>query len=634
MPIALGEDERLHERLRRRTFIIFTLLALGAVITVGRLWFLQVAKSDYYINLSQQNSIRIVSNEAPRGLILDRLRRKFVNNRPAYDVLVDTGNKSAYESLNSLMSLAGLTGHDITSNDHRMQGTRTMRVLSDIHLNVLSILEEHRLNLPGLEVVVRPKRRFLLPSLACHIIGYLGEATKSEIEESNGAIKLGDRAGRSGLEAVLDRTLRGTDGRHLVETNAIGRVIRTLRTAAETRPGNNVILTLDLQLQKAIERLFGAMAGAAVVMNPRTGEILALVSRPCFSLEAFENEVSSDEWHKLRNDPLAPMSNRCVSGQYPPGSTFKIFVALAALESGAVSPETEFECTGIMKLGNAKFRCWQRWGHGHIALREALKRSCNIYFYKAGLACGIGPISRIAREFGFGSPAGFSMPGEASGHIPSDAEGAKFWPGDVVSASIGQGTILVTPLQMAVAISALVNGGKVLRPYLVDRIESPDGDVLNRYGPKTNRTLSVSEQSIELIRSALFGVVNEEGGTARRARVDFPKLAGKTGTAQVAGRIGDEDIALEDTQYGLRPHSWFVGYAPADSPDIAFVVIIEHGGPGGKAAASLAGKIVRAAFSDVDKPEDNDMNQGEYRPDSKNDHPGQLPSQHNRLSSE
>jgi len=600
VPIDLGEDASFLNRLRKKARFVFIAFMVFAIIIVGRLWFLQVLRADYYTELCEQNRIRIVIDEAPRGVIFDGENRKLVENRPSYDVLVDKGNPSAFSSLNRFSRLAGIPETRMDQVSRMMNRGRTASAIRDIGFEALSILEEHRVDLPGLEVAIRPKRRFLKPTFASHVIGYLGEATKGEIERSQGRIKLGDRMGRSGVELLLDEYLRGSDGRRLVETNAMGRILRTLRRAERTVPGDNVVLTLDLALQSAIEEFFDVRKGAVVVMNPESGEILAMVSRPAYDLDAFQGEVSGADWKKLKDDPDTPMNNRCVAGQYPPGSTFKVFVALAALQSGAITLDEQFDCAGVMKLGNVEFHCWKEAGHGKLSVGPAIVHSCNVFFYRAGLACGIRSIAYMARQFGLGTSTGIDIAREMPGHIPADQDFPDYWPGDIVVAAIGQGRILVTPLQMAVAFSALVNGGRVVRPFIVSRVETPDGEELKRFRPKVTGQVSVAPEHIEVVRESLFGVVNQKGGTGWRARAEFPKVAGKTGTAQVVQRVDDEETTLEDIPYERRAHSWFVGCAPADNPEIVLVVLVEHGGAGGHAAAKFAKKIVEAAFQSHD----------------------------------
>ncbi|MBN2209269.1 MAG: penicillin-binding protein 2 [Candidatus Coatesbacteria bacterium] len=600
MPVDLGEDADLLSRLRKRSQFVFGAFLVFVTIIIGRLWFLQVLRADYYTELCEQNRIRIVTDEAPRGAVFDRESRKLVWNQPSYEVLVNRDNRLASESLFRFSRLAGIPEERITDVLKTKNNGRTATVVRDISRKVLSILEEHRVELPGLEVAIRPKRRFLRPTFACHVIGYLAEAQRGEIERSEGRIRLGDRIGRSGIELLLDEYLRGIDGRRVVEKNAMGRILRTLGRAEKPVPGNNVVLTLDLDLQSAIEESFDVRKGAVVVMDPRSGEILAMVSRPAYDLEAFQGEVSAADWTRLKEDLDTPMNNRCAAGQYPAGSTFKVFVALAALQSGAITTDTRFNCSGTMNLGDAIFHCWKEGGHGDLSVEQGLVHSCNIFFYKTGLACGIGNIARTARQFGLGTPTGFDVTREMSGYIPADGDLTRYRAGDTISASIGQGIILVTPLQMAVAFSALVNGGTVLKPLVVSRVSTPEGTIIKEFHPSAKGHISVDPKHVATVRDALFGVVNREGGTGWRARLASPKVAGKTGTAQVVQRVDNEETALEDIPYGRRPHSWFVGYAPAENPEIVFVVLVEHGGPGGQAAATFAKKIAEAAFADYD----------------------------------
>ncbi|MBN1592188.1 MAG: penicillin-binding protein 2 [Candidatus Coatesbacteria bacterium] len=596
MPIDLGEDAGLLKRLRNRALFISIAFAFLTVIIVGRLWSLQVLRADYFTELCEQNRIRIVIDEAPRGMVFDRNGEQIVGNKPSFDVVVDRGNRSAFASLEHFIQLANIPERKTANALRTKNSYRTVSAIQDVGLEALSILEEHRVDLPGLEVATRPKRRYVEPTLACHTIGYLGEATKAEIERSDGRIKLGDRMGRSGVELLLDNYLRGSDGRRLVETNAMGRVLRTLRRAEMAIPGKDVQLTIDLELQEAIEEFFDVRKGAIVVIAPKTGEVLAIVSRPAYDLDAFQGGVSAADWRSLRDDPDSPMSNRCISGQYPPGSTFKPVVALAALQTGAIKSDELIGCSGVMRLGPDEFHCGRRTGHGEIPLRDAIIYSCNIFFYRTGLACGIGPIAWAARQLGLGAKTQFELSGEMPGYIPAEKNYRDYWPGDVVSAAIGQGRILVTPIQMAVAFSAIANGGEVLQPHVISRVISPEKEEILSFGSRVLKETSIDPSYLALVRDALAGVVNEKGGTGWRARLDFPKVAGKTGTAQVVPRVEDEDATLDDIPYERRPHSWFVGFAPADDPEIAFAVLVEHGGSGGHAAATFAGKVVRAAF--------------------------------------
>jgi penicillin-binding protein 2 len=566
------------------------------LVVLGGLWFLQIVKSGYYSRLCEQNRIRIVVDEAPRGLILDRSGRKIVANRPSYDVLVDTSSKNGFRSLHSLVSLAHVPRKKLGSVSDIGRSGRTVRALSDVGFGALAIVEERRVDLTGLEVSIRPKRKFHYPDLACHLIGYLGEAAPQEIEQSEGKIKSGAKVGRLGVEAAFDDQLRGTDGRRLVETNAMGRVLRTIREAGKRLPGDNVQLTLDLELQKAVEEIFDVRRGAVVVLDSFTGEILAMVSRPGFPLDLFEGAMTDEEWRTIRDDPDTPMTNRCVAGHYPPGSTFKPFIALAALKTESLKPDETITCTGSMRVGNAVFHCWKRYGHGAMDVRSAIQSSCNVFFYDIGLRTGIAPIARLAREFGFGEPTLFRLSKESAGHIPSDDELGSYWPGDIANASIGQGWILVTPMQMAVALSAVVNGGKLMRPYVVSEVVSHDGEVLDEYGPELRRVVQIPPKWLDVIRAGMYAAANEKGGTGWRARMESPSVAGKTGTAQVAERVEDEEIKIEEIPYEKRPHSWFMGYAPSEQPEITVVVIVEHGGAGGRAAAECARKVFEAAF--------------------------------------
>jgi penicillin-binding protein 2 len=388
------------------------------------------------------------------------------------------------------------------------------------------------------------------------------------------------------------------DGGRQIEVDARGRFLRTI---SETPPtiGNSLILTIDSDLQKAAEQAFGDKAGAAVAMDVNSGEVLAFISSPGFDPSLFTGRMPPDKWKEYLEDQRHPLENKALKGQYPPGSTFKIITALAALEAGVIDENTSVNCRGSYTIGNTTFKCWNKKGHGTVNLRSALRGSCDVFFYQVGERLGIDRIAACAREFSLGSPTGIALENEKGGLIPSvdwksKKYGKKWFRGDTVSAAIGQGYVSATPIQLASMMAAVANGGTVYRPFLVKRIIAPDGKPLKEFYPEIVRKIPVKENSLRLVKEGLLAVVNERGGTGGAARLYEVSVAGKTGTSQVV-KLRDNKGSLP---YQYRDHALFVAFAPYEKPTIAVSVIIEHGEHGGAAAAPIAGRILRQYFEE------------------------------------
>jgi penicillin-binding protein 2 len=417
--------------------------------------------------------------------------------------------------------------------------------------------------------------------------------------------QLGDMVGKDGLESIFEPTLHGTKGYKEVEVDVSGRELKTLRKFPPGS-GNNIITTLDVRLQKELEELMkgtpeNPVIGSVVMMKVQTGEILAMASKPSVDGNLFSTAISTKTWKNLINDPWHPMQNRSIQGLYPPGSTYKIVTAFAGLAEGAITPETTVYCPGHFRLGRGRYRCWKRNGHGTVNLQDALIQSCDVYFYTLGNTIGIDTLERYAKKLGLGTSTGVNLIGEKSGLIPSTqwklrARKEPWLAGETISASIGQGYNLVTPIQQASMIATIANGGIRLQPYLVKRVEGQNGHVKKEFFPKILEKVDIQPEHLDAIRSALREVVNGKRGTGRRARMKDVIVSGKTGTAQVVKlsvtEVGDED----EIPFRFRDHAWFVAFAPFDKPEVAVSVIIEHGGHGGASAAPVAGKILQAYF--------------------------------------
>jgi penicillin-binding protein 2 len=566
------------------------------------LWYLQVIKGSDYRRLSENNRIRIRENPADRGMLLDRKGRILAHNRPSFEVsVVPEDLKDDPESVVRIGEMLNMAPEEIQS---RIQGTKRrapfkpVKIKSDIDWNELAVLELNRVHLPGLQVDVRPRRTYDYGDLACHLLGYLGEVDENELKQTtNGSYQMGDLIGKYGVECRWEGDLKGTNGGRQIEVDAIGREIKPLRSV-EPFPGNNVVLTIDLDLQIAAEEAFQERTGALIAMDPRDGRLLAMVSKPSFDPNLFARSILPEEWKSLMENPHHPLQNKAIQGQYPPGSVFKIVTAIAGLESGTITPNTQFVCTGLYPYGNRNFRCWKEEGHGMVSLHRAMVESCDIYFYQVGLKLGVDLIAQYAEEFGLGSTTGISLPHEKSGIVPSASwkrkrSGIPWYSGETLSLAVGQGYLNATPLQLLMLISAVANGGRFYLPKVVERVEDIYGKRLSEYPPVEKRMIHVSEETIRIVREALKGAVTEPHGTGWACNLKDVKVAGKTGTAQVVRMAQDfRKGDMERMPLKFRDHAWFVAYAPFENPSIAVAVIAEHAGYGGAAAAPIAKKVI------------------------------------------
>jgi penicillin-binding protein 2 len=457
------------------------------------------------------------------------------------------------------------------------------------------MVETRRLDLPGVMVDVVIRRNYPYGNLASHLIGYLGEISQEELDrEEFISHKIGYLIGKYGIEQKFELDLMGENGGRQLEVNALGRKIRVLENL-EPNPGNNLFLTLDLELQKAADEAMAGKRGAVVAMDPQSGDILALVSKPDFDPNLFARGISPENWKTLIENPAHPLQNRAIQGQYPPGSVFKIITAIAGLEEKLITPETLFHCSGVLPFGDREYQCWKKEeGHGLISLKRAIVESCDVYFYQLGLRLGVDRIAKYALGMGLGRITGFPLGQEKPGLVPTSAWkmrrfGIPWQAGENLSTAIGQGYNLVTPLQIATTLSALGNGGKLYQPRIVQLIKAPQGEVIREFPPLLSKELHISPETLEFIREALWGAVNSPNGTGSRARIEGLDVAGKTGTAQLIQR---REGRTEPLSPELEDHAWFACFAPARQPQITVVALIEHGGHGGAAAAPVARKVL------------------------------------------
>ncbi|HPG71987.1 MAG TPA: penicillin-binding protein 2 [Syntrophales bacterium] len=590
----------------RDRFTLFFWVILAAVcLLVLRLWYLQIIRGEDLLKRSENNRIRIREVKAMRGIIVDARGVVLVENRPSFDVVIFPEDvkdlRGLVEKLEALYAKAGLTfPMDYETIRENRRPFTPLRVDRNVSREKLALIETHSLELPGVGIDVMPVREYYYGESMAHVIGYIGEVSRDELErDKSSGYRSGDFIGKFGLERALDPFIRGKAGGEQVEVNVVGRKVKTLGRV-EPAQGYRVLLTIDSQLQKAAWAAMEGRAGAVVALDPRDGSVLALVSRPGFDPNLFNRGVSADVWEKISSNPLHPMENRAIAGQYPPGSTYKLIVAAAALEEGIITPETTFNCPGHFDMGTRTFRCWKRHGHGRVNLHRAIVESCDVYFYNVGRLLGVDRLAEYARAFGLGSRTGVAMAGERRGLIPTkDWKLARFgipWqPGETISISIGQGYNTATPIQLANAYAAVAGNGEFFTPRIVKRIETDDGEIIEEFRPEKKAVLPVSREHIQLLRKALWGVVNEPGGTGGQSRVAGRDVCGKTGTAQVIG-MGEGDDG-SSYPYEYRDHALFMSFAPRDNPEIVVAVVAEHSGHGGSVAAPVARKVLEAYFA-------------------------------------
>jgi len=598
-----------------RLSVALTIIVAAFVILIARLLYLQVIEGPELRRLSEINSIRLQSVDAPRGLIFDTRNRLMVDNRPSYDLSIIV--KDAHPLEETMEKLARYTGIDAAELWERMdkqKGTRAYKPVllkSDIGRDALAAIEVNQWDLPGTVVNVSPRRDYIFSPSAAHLLGYMGEISVKELKQTGYSdCKTGDFIGKYGIERQREHWLRGQRGGQQVEVNATGQVVRVISTVDAT-PGHNLVLSIDQALQQKAEQLLVDQAGSAVAVDPSSGQILAMASSPSYDQNAFITGLSHDAWNALISDPQRPLSNKAIQAEYPPASTYKIVSAAAGLEEGVIDVNTTHFCPGFLKFGNRTYRCWKKWGHGEVDIYKALSESCDVYFYKVGQELGVDRLAWYARAFGLGEPTGIDLPHEEGGLIPTarwkkKRTGVSWQKGETLSIVIGQGFNLTTPLQMAMVAAAVGNGGTRYRPRIVKTIRTADGQVVYQSSPEVVGQLPISESTLKMVQEGLFRAVNNPRGTAWASRLDAVAMCGKTGTAQVVGRRENEAEGEGEVE-PIKDHAWFVAYAPRQNPVIAVAVIVEHGEHGSTAAAPVASQMIRLYLSDRQADEDASM---------------------------
>ncbi len=577
----------------KRVLILFLLEMLFVLLLIGRLYFLQVIEADKYAALADENRLSNRLLVPKRGVITDRFGHVLASNIQNFRVLLVREQivgdlDTVLSNFSKLIPLSPLEIDRIHKDAKRNRAFIPIQIKENLSWDDMAKVQMNLPDLPGIIVDEGFSRHYPYPSVT-HVVGYVGPVVDGDMENDKDLLleTPGFRIGKMGIEAFYEKELRGVAGSRKVETNAVGRIIREI-SRIPSQNGEKIELSIDLRLQEYISKLFSRHVGAAVVMNVRNGEIVAMVSEPSFDANLFNFGLSKDDWDTIRKNPFSPMTNKAISGLYSPGSTFKMMVALAALEANVVSKDETVDCKGYVRYKGHTIYCWKRSGHGPMNVYDAIKHSCDSYFYEVAVRAGIDRISDMAFQFGLGSQTGITLPNEKSGLIPT-----KEWKlinsddgwqtGDTINAGIGQGSVLVTPLQLAVMTARIANRGIKVEPTIIK------GGNKNKTWKRV-RKLSLS--NLSLIKDAMTAVVNEKGGTALTAKLilDNIKMAGKTGTSQVKHLV--KRVKTEQLPYKERDHALFVGYAPTENPKYAVAVIVEHGGSGSGVAAPLAKNIM------------------------------------------
>lgn len=595
-----------------RLWLVALVLLLAFLVFVLRLFQLQILEGADLASRSQRNSVRSVRVEAPRGDVLDRDGRTLATARPAFDVQVIPSDVQVPDlTYRVLADLLGRDAEELRGTVGDPRGRRRFQPVAihkDLSLEQLARVEMHRFALPGVVVDVRSLRDYVEGVRAAHVLGTIGEIEPRQLEWPEFAgYRAGEIVGKFGLEARLEGHLRGKAGGRNVVVDVAGREIEVI-DEVDPVPGGRLVLTLDLDLQRAAEAAFEsedpavpAKMGALVALDPRNGDVLALVSRPTYDPNSFAGGIEPRTWNQLTNDEWRPLRNRAISAQYPPGSTYKAIVAAAGLAEGIVDPAARVFCPGQYRLGRRVYRCWKKGGHGYVDFDGALVGSCDVYFYQLGVALGIDRIADYAMRLGLGRLTGIALDGERPGLIPTEewkrsARGEAWIQGETVSASIGQGFNLVTPLQLAVAYSSIATG-VVHTPRLLRQTETSDGKLLRDFPPDEGRPVGIAPAVLARVRRALTAVVMDPHGTGTRARVPGVDVAGKTGTTQVVSLDLVKDLKPGEIPIQYRDHAIFAAFAPAEAPEIAVAVLVEHAGAGGGAvAAPIAQKVLATYF--------------------------------------
>jgi len=587
---------------KQRLIRVMICVAGAFFILLLRLFYLQVIQGQELRRLSENNCIRLQSTDPSRGMIFDRNGTLLVDNRPAFDLsIILKDAKPVDRTIEKLAKLIDVPVSELMKKLKHGKGVSSYKPIllkQDIGRDALAAVEVRKFDLPGIVVNVKARRHYINRQSAAHLIGYLSEINSDELKSGKyPECKGGDFIGKFGVEKVFEPFLKGKRGGRQVEVNVMGQVVKVLKTV-DAQPGQNIYLTIDHILQEKAEALLEDVAGAVVAIDPETGNILVMASSPSFDQNAFVDGMSHKQWRSLISNPLRPMANKAIQGEYPPASTFKIITAIAGLEEGVIDGNTTMHCPGYYKYGNRIYRCWRRGGHGSVNILKALSQSCDVFFYQVGQKLGVDKLAFYAKACGLGSATGINLENEAGGLIPTASwkkrrTGIAWQGGETLSVAIGQSYDLATPLQMLVLTSALANGGTRYKPLILKSVKTVDGDIVIQNKRQVIGKLPASKKTLAIVKKGLWEVVHNPKGTGRISYIKGIDISGKTGTAQVVGRKNNPDLSEKDLPDHFKAHAWFVAYAPSVDPQIAVAVLVEHGEHGSSAAAPIAREIIR-----------------------------------------
>jgi penicillin-binding protein 2 len=611
---SLRSDNRLPQT--RLAVVSYIIVGMIGLLLLG-FWKLQVIDSDKYGQMAEQNRVRSIPIIAPRGRMLDRDGRVLVDNRPSFSVLLLRDDPKLVEQYLPVIS----DGLGISMEDLRdqLQNTRNLPKFQPIVIKPeassadLDFIESHRSDIPVLEMLSVSRRRYMPGGFLGHATGYVGEASEQQIEASNGKLRPGDVVGKSGLERQYNDILMGSDGMRRVVVNSVGKEMKDMRlTEQEAIPGKQIQLTIDYDLQQVAEQSLGVRPGAVVALDPRTGEVLAMVSRPTPDPNDFAVRIPKEEWRQLNEDPLHPLLNRAIQAQLAPGSVYKIVTATAMLEDHSIPESFTTYCPGYGTFYGRQFKCWvysSKKGptsHGTTDLHDAILKSCDVFFYTVGMKLGIDRLAYYSDKMGIGHKTGIDLPSEEAGLMPSEpwverVFHRKWYAGETISVAIGQGAITTTPLQLARLIGGIASDGVFKQPHMLKDAQNV-GEV----------KFPLSEHTFEKITDGMYGVVNEPGGTGGQLKLAGIEFSGKSGTAQVIGYGTRERMGK---QKKFEDNAWFVGYAPKRNPEICVAVLVQESGQhGGEASGPVARDIIKAYYDKKNRKANGTVTADEHTP--------------------
>jgi len=584
------------EYIKKRTFLFYAVIFIFMTILGARMAYMQVIGFDKYKRLSENNRIRLMRIKADRGFIKDVKGRLIVKNTPSYELNVVKEDvkdiDSLLDKLNEIVPIDKKYAKKQIKKSYLYEPAVIQRGLT---FEQVAKVMENSADFYGVEIGLESVRSYEDSSAFSHVLGYLSEVNERDIQ-TDLVYKSGDMIGKTGIEKVQEDVLRGEDGARQVEVDSYGRVLEVL-SEKEAVPGHNVALTIDADLQKFTHNLMKNKTGAVVVLDIENFDVLTMYSAPSYDLMAFTPFAKSQDRLDIIKNEDKPLLNRSIEGSYPPGSVFKVLMGLVALMEGKITPETTFTCNGSFQYGNFSYGCWKKGGHGTLDLVHAIEQSCDVYFYNVGLLLGIDPISKYANLFSLGRKTEINLPNEKFGFFPSrewkkKARKEPWYPGETIITSIGQGYIATTPLQMAVMLSGIFNGGHIYAPNLIKYIEDPASGVKIMQEPKLLRDIPLDKDAVNVILEGMREVVHGKHATGYRAKVDGVTIGGKTGTAQVVSLKHTENMEDDEIPEKLRDHAWFGSVFPVSNPKYVAVAMIEHGGGGSKGAAPIIGAVI------------------------------------------